>query len=95
LFQVETLGGPAARNGSAQYYDRLTLNQRAGAVAFRTLLLPLKAGEKPPDVTYDAAAQTATIKWGDQIDTMVFKAEPDGRTLVKANRGNEALLDVH
>ncbi len=95
LFQVETLGGPAARNGSAQYYDRLTFNQRAGAVAFKTLLLPLKAGDKPPDVTYDAAARTATIKWGDQTDTMVFKAEPDGRTLVEANRGGEALLDVH
>jgi hypothetical protein len=93
LFQVETVQGAPARNGSAQYYDRLIFNQRAGSVAFRTLLLPMKAGEKPPDIGYDAARQTATINWGDQTDTMVFKPEPDGRTLVTANRGGETLLE--
>jgi hypothetical protein len=94
LIQVGTTEGPSARNGGAQYYDRLMINQRAGSVAFKILLLPVKAGEKLPQITYDGGSRSATIKWDDQTDVMSFTAGIDNRTRLKVMRGDKSLIDL-
>ncbi len=70
----------------------MVINQRAGSVALKTLLLPVKAGEQLPEVRFDAVSQSATVKWGNQTDVMRFTAGPDGRTLLKVTRGGQQLI---
>ena len=62
LFQVETVPGANNRQGKLQYYDRLMINDRGEAATFRVLLLPVKAGEPLPEVTFDADRKTATVR---------------------------------
>ena len=52
--QVETVPGANNRQGKLQFYDRLMINHRGEAATFRVLLLPVKAGEPLPEVTFDA-----------------------------------------
>jgi hypothetical protein len=92
LFQVETAEGPKDKKGTPNYYDRMVINQRAIAVSYKILLLPVKAGDTLPVVTYDAAKQTARVQWKDQTDVLAFSTGPDKRTHVEIKRGNETIL---
>jgi hypothetical protein len=94
LIKIETAPGSRDKKGAAQYYDRMLINRRASSVAFKTLLLPVKSGEPLPEVTFDDASQTATIKWSDQTDTMTFTPGPDNRTRMKVTRGGTQLIDL-
>jgi hypothetical protein len=68
------------------------LNQKAAAVAYKVLLLPVRAGEPLPVVTYDAPKQTAQVAWQDQTDVLTFSVGADKRTQVEIKRGGENLL---
>jgi hypothetical protein len=92
LFQVETVEGMKDKKGAVQYFDRLMLNQKSSAVAYKVLLLPVKAGEALPEVSYDAAKQTAKVSWKDQTDVLTFATGSDKRTTVEIKRGGESLL---
>jgi hypothetical protein len=93
LFQVETVEGLKDFGGKAQYYDRLMINQKASEVAYKILLLPIKAGEPLPKVSYDNANQTARIEWpGQSSDTLKFNVDASKRTLVEIKRGKKILL---
>ena len=92
LAQVERAEGPKeSKSGKGQYYDRLVINRRAQSVAFKVLLLPVKAGEELPRVGYDAGSNTATVQWGGQSDTLEFRQQQDKRTQLRFTRDNETV----
>ena len=92
---VETATGPVGKSGANQYYNRVVVNQSGESAAYRILLLPVKAAGEMPKVTYDTASGTATVQWKDQSDQLIFTPGADHRTLVKVDRGNTSLLDLH
>jgi hypothetical protein len=92
LFQVETAPGPVERDGKSRYHDRLMINQRAGSVNFRVLLLPCRAGEPLPAVTWDAAKQAATVGFPGQSDSLDFNIAADNRTRLAASRGGKVMI---
>ncbi len=87
-FAVETLEGPPTKKGEKQYYDRLSISHTADAAKFRVLLVPVRAGETLPNITYDPSVQTATVAWADQQDTLAFRNSESPRTLVEIRRTN-------
>jgi len=93
LVQVETAPGPADRSGRPQYYDRLVVNQRAISVAYKVLLLPVKAGEPLPSVSYDASANTAQVKWSAQADVLRFQLNFDARTCIEVRRDGKTICE--
>ena len=93
LLATERIPGPAGRKGEATYFNRLVINRRAVSVNYRVLLLPIRAGQPLPAVTYDAATTIATVHWSaDQTDTLSFSVGPDARTTLRAHRGGTLLL---
>jgi len=93
LMQVETVPGPVNRNGKRQFYDRLVVNQRSVAVGYKILLLPVRAGEALPAILFDAAAQTATVRWPRQTDGLKFSTTPAGRTQVVITRDGTVVAE--
>ena len=78
LIDVITREGPYdERNKRHYYYDNIVINHHGKEADFRTLLIPFKKGEPLPEITYDAKADTATITWSDQKDTLRFIKEDD------------------
>jgi hypothetical protein len=92
LIQVETAPGPVERDGKLRYHDRLMVNQRATSANFRVLLLPCRAGEALPTVSWDAAKQSATVSFPGQSDSLVFRVAADQRTRLGASRGEKVLI---
>ena len=92
LVQVESAAGPAGRAGKPTVYDRLLINRRASSAAFRVLLLPVRAGQPLPAVSYDAKRKVATVRWPDQSDSLGFSVGDDARTRLRATRGDTVLL---
>ncbi len=86
IIQVETREGQKDRKGDSQFFDRLVINRRDQAVAYRVLLLPVRSGEPLPVVTYDAGAQTARVSWNGQTDILTFATGRDSRTQVQIAR---------
>ena len=92
LFQVETAPGANNRQGKLQYYDRLMINHREDSAAFRVLLLPVKAGEPLPEVTYDAGQETATVRRpGAETDSLHFVPMHGDATFVSIKRDGRSL----
>lgn len=96
LFRVETVPGEKdvfGRNaGNYWYMDRLTINQKARAVAYKILLLPIRSGDPLPKIAYDNAHQTAEVQWSGQTDELKFSTDASQRTLVEIKRGKKLLL---
>jgi hypothetical protein len=92
LIQVEHATGPHGRKGEAQYFNRLMISRQTKAAAFRVLLLPVKAGDALPKVTYDAASQTAHVAYPGQTDDLKFTTGADGKTTVAITRAGETIL---
>ncbi len=93
LVQVERISGPNDKKGGATYFNRLVVNRRDVAVNYRTLLLPVRAGEPLPVVAYDATQSVATVSWpGGQTDMLTFTVGGDARSHLSARRGDTVLL---
>ena len=92
LMDVERVPGPKDKAGAQSYMTRLVVNQRAPSAGYRIFLLPVKAGENLPTVTYDAGKQTASVTWKDQNDTFFFRSTDGHRTLVSARRGSATII---
>ncbi len=91
LLQVERRAGPPDKKNQPQYFNRLVINQRAPEVAYRVLLLPVRAGEPLPTVSYDAKAAVAIVRWGKQTDEFRFAKGEDARTRVTIRRDGRDL----
>ena len=92
LIQVETVPGANNRQGKLQYYDRLMINHHGDAAAFRVLLLPVKAGEPLPEVTFDANRKLATIRRpGAETDSLHFVASDSDAAAVAITRDGHGL----
>jgi hypothetical protein len=92
LFQVATVQGSTDKKGTIQYMDRLAINQRAVVAGFKVLLLPIRAGEPIPQVSFGTDSQTARIDWQGQNDVLSFKQNPDHRSHVEIRRDQEIIL---
>jgi hypothetical protein len=93
LLNVETLPGPKDRNGKVPAYDRLGVNTRGNEGDFRILLLPFRAGEPLPRVSYDAQTQKARVEWPGQTDTFDFRTDGTHRTHVTVMRAGKTLVE--
>jgi len=93
LINVETMNGPADRNGKVQMYDRLSVNSRGTIGSFKMLLIPYRCGDALPKITYDASTSSATIQWPKQKDEFLFHSDDAHRTHVVIRRGGETLAE--
>jgi hypothetical protein len=93
LLNVETLPGQPDKKGVVPAYDRLGINTRGNAGAFKVLLLPYRAGEPLPKVSYDAASQKARVEWPGQTDEFDFKTDEAHRTHVSVMRDGKTLVE--
>ena len=92
-FSIERISAVRNRRGDLGYSDQLALKRHAASVNFRVLLIPLRAGQPMPAITYDETKAVATVRWSaDQTDTLAFTIGSDARTQVKVTRGATPLL---
>ncbi|KAB7727257.1 hypothetical protein F5984_21755 [Rudanella paleaurantiibacter] len=75
--------GPDEGKGP-QPYNRLTFTRTADKARFRVLMLPFRAGEALPNISYQN--NRAVIQWADQTDTLIFDDSTDNRTRITVNR---------
>jgi hypothetical protein len=54
LIEVRRDKGPLDRKGNQEFHTRVAVNRRGPEADFRILLVPLRAGEELPSVTFDA-----------------------------------------
>jgi hypothetical protein len=92
LISVEIAQGPPDKKGIPQSYARLLISSRAKEGHFRVLLIPFRMGEPLPSVTYDAKSSTATLRWGDQCETLVFQQGSKGKTDVTISREGKVVV---
>lgn len=91
-WSIERISAVRNRRGDLGYSDQIVATRTASAVNFRTLLLPVRAGQPLPEVSYDAAKNTAVVKWPDQTDSIVFSpAIPAARTQLALVRNGEEI----
>ena len=68
------------------------INHRADAATFRVLLLPVKAGEPLPEVSFDADQGIATVhRPGAETDVLKFLPLDGNATLVTVTRDGHKL----
>lgn len=70
--EVTTSEGPNGRNGQPVQYERLAAWHRGTESEFKVLLIPFRAGEALPDISYDGKTDRAVIRWENQTDTLAF-----------------------
>jgi hypothetical protein len=88
---VERITGPASKKGETQYADRLTIDLHGIAAAFRVLLLPARAGQPLPVVSYNAEKQISEVRWPGQSDTLTFTPSSSGAPALSVLRGNSVI----
>ncbi len=93
LLATETIEGQKDRKGATQFMDRLVINHKAAAAAFRVLLLPVRAGDPLPTVDYDPAGGVARVSWAGQKDEIAFLPDAQGRTRVTIRRNGAPILE--
>jgi len=91
LLEVARLSGPPDRNGKAQFYDRLVINQRAPEANYRVLLIPFRAGEPRPEISM--ADGNAVVTQAGQRDEIKFVPAENQRTRVRVARGGKEILE--
>lgn len=93
LMELRTSEGPRDHRGlKQQFYDQVVINQSHTEGEYKVLLLPFKAGEELPKISYDHEKLIATIQWPDQTDEIVFTLEGN-RTRTKVLRdGKEVAI---
>jgi hypothetical protein len=92
LLATETVPGQDGRKGEKQFMDRLVINHRGKEASFRILLLPLRAGEPLPKVTYDSAKGLANVDWGGSPVELAFEQDARFRTKTEIRRAGKTLL---
>lgn len=93
LLEVKRIPGPPAKNGDRQFLNQLVVNHRGTEARFRILLLPLRAGQPLPGITFDRAKGAAAVSWPGQHDRLEFASGADGRTRVRFLREGARIPD--
>jgi hypothetical protein len=93
LLSVDTLAGAKDRQGAVLAYDRLSIDSNAAEGEFKVLLLPYRAGDPLPKVSYDASAQKTLVMWPGQTDEFDFTTDETHRTHVTVRRGGTVLVE--
>ena len=91
LLQVARVEGPKDKTGKAQFYNRLVINRHASEANFRVLLLPVRAGEKFPEVS--ATGNRAAVDWDSQQDEILFAPDEQQRTHVSVSRDGKQIME--
>jgi hypothetical protein len=90
--RIETRGdGPhwTSSDNVQVFYDVIIGGCYSKEAHFRTLFIPLRCGENIPDVSYDSDADTATLKWDNQVDTLRFEKSKSEKTLISITRNGK------
>jgi hypothetical protein len=90
LVLTERLEGAKSRDGKAQFYDRLTINQRTTEANFRVLLIPIRAGEKLPVMS--EKPEQATLSLRDETKKLNFAKDTQGRSSVTVTLSGKEIL---
>jgi hypothetical protein len=72
---------------------RLIIPSDSVSPDFRVLLYPFKQGDPLPQTTWNDARDELTLKIRDQLDTIRFKPNADGRSRVMLNRAGAFAID--
>lgn len=62
LIEVRRDKGPLDRKGNQEFHTRIVVNRRGTEADFRILLIPLRAGEEVPSVSFDADNGQVSIR---------------------------------
>jgi hypothetical protein len=89
--EVVIAPGPKDKQGKAQSYERLVIGATVPEIRFTIVLTPVRAGDPLPQVTWDAAANTAGVAWPDQTDRLILSTTADQRSQLRVERGNTVL----
>lgn len=73
---------------------RLVIPSRSIQPDFKVLLIPFRAGEKPPETNWNEDRSIATLIWPDQHDEIRFKATTKGLTSVSIKRDGKEILNT-
>ncbi len=93
MIDIVTENGPPDRKGVAEPYDRLVINHHGTDAAYKVLLIPFRAGEDLPKISFDASAKIATVSWKDQKDQFAFTANSNSSTHLVISRDGTTLLE--
>ncbi len=77
-WSVERVSAPRNRKGDLGYSDRLVAGLRAKEAAFRILLVPSRAGEALPELSYDPARNQLAVVLEGQRDLLALPLVPEG-----------------
>jgi hypothetical protein len=78
--------------GTPQYFNRLVFNHRGTDAHFRVLLIPFRAGDELPKISF--ADDTATVTQNGQCDVIKFVADEDVGTRVTVTRDSKKILSA-
>ena len=93
LVQITSENGPADKKGNVQLYDRLAINHSGPDAHFKILLIPFKAGDELPKISYDTAGGQASVAFPDQMDQLTFSsAGAHGPCGITLSRGGTKVL---
>lgn len=90
LLVTERVPGQASRKGEPQFMDRLVVNHRGQEAAFRILLLPVRAGDPIPKVTFKKGV--ATVAYPGESTELTFDVDERSRTKTSAARNGKSIL---
>ena len=90
--EVTSENGPVDKKGVLQLYDRLAINHSGADAKFKVLLIPFRAGEALPSVSFDSASAQASVSWPDQSDELSFTAKTNRPEGISVSRGGKSLL---
>jgi hypothetical protein len=93
LVQVVRSEAMKDKAGKPQYFDRLIINRRAVDANFRVLLVPIRAGEPLPNISYDAQTGVAKFTGKDQADEVVFTLDNNSRSHVVVRRDGKTVVE--
>lgn len=65
---------------------RLVIPSLAVEPGYKVLLFPHRHGDPRPTITWDARRTSVTVAWDDQVDTIEFPRDDEGRTGVAVTR---------
>ena len=79
-------------NGTPQFFNRLVFNHRGTSAHFRVLLIPFRAGDELPEISF--SGETAAVTQNGQRDEIKFSSDENGVTRIAVKRAGEEILSA-
>ncbi len=86
--------GPPDKAGKPFPYSRIVAGGSTRDAHFKTLLLPVKAGEALPQTTFNAPANRLSLQWDEQRDEITLQNSIEGRSRFTVRRGGDEIARV-